>query len=132
MKNLISILAIFMVLFVFALLPGFSAYSNHKAETMKNDSSSMDPEVYKIVSNSCFACHGKDGKSMALAHVKMQEWEKYSADKQADKAEAMCNMVKKGKMPPKGYVKDHPEAALTDAQIATICKWSEALNSGKK
>jgi hypothetical protein len=80
---------------------------------------------------SCLACHGAGGKGMALSHVKMSEWSSYSPEKQASKAEDMCKMVTKGKMPTKGYLNDHPEAKLSPEQIATICNWSESLNKGK-
>ena len=80
---------------------------------------------------SCFACHGEGGKGMALAHVKMSELGTYSPEKQAAKAEAMCKIVTKGKMPPKGFLKEHPEAKLTPEQIATICNWRDSLNKGK-
>ena len=63
-------------------------------------------------------------KSLALSKVKMSEWSSYSPEKQASKAEDMCKMVTKGKMPTKGFLKDHPEATLTPEQIATICNWS--------
>jgi mono/diheme cytochrome c family protein len=88
-------------------------------------------DVHKIMVTSCLACHGEAGKAMAKAAVKMSDWGSYTAKKQASKAKAMCKMVTKGKMPPKGYLNEHPEAKLTPEQIATICNWSAELNKKK-
>jgi hypothetical protein len=68
---------------------------------------------------------------MALAHVKMAELATYSPEKLAGKAEAMCKQVTKGKMPPSGFLKEHPDAKLTPEQVATICNWSASLKKGK-
>lgn len=80
--------------------------------------------VAKILNNSCFACHGADGKAMALSHLKLAQWSEYSAEKQADKAADICKMVSAGKMPPKGYLNNNPGAVLTKAQVDSICAWT--------
>jgi cytochrome c5 len=127
-QNLIPILLI--VFCAFAFSSGKSAPSSNSVLISKTDSVAVPPAVHKIMVTSCLACHGVGGKGMALSHVKMSEWSSYSPEKQASKAEDMCKQVTKGKMPPKGFLKDHPEAQLTKEQIATICDWSESLNKG--
>jgi hypothetical protein len=131
MKSQNFIPVLLLIFCAFAFSSGKSAPSSNSDSVAKADSSLVTPAVHKIISTSCFACHGEGGKSMALAHVKMAELGTYSPDKLAGKAEAMCKMVTKGKMPPKGFLEDHPEAKLTQEQITTICNWSESLNKGK-
>ena len=125
-------LSILLLIFcAFAFSSGQSAPSSNSTSISRADSSAIPPAVHKIMVTSCLACHGVGGKGMALSKVKMSEWSSYSPEKQAGKAEAMCKMVTKGKMPPSGFLKDHPEAKLTPEQVTTICNWSASLNKGK-
>ena len=66
---------------------------------------------------------------MAMSIVNFSEWNNYSAEKQAKKASAICNVITKGSMPPKGYLTSHPVAAVTDAQKELICNWSKSLQT---
>jgi mono/diheme cytochrome c family protein len=129
MKSHYFLPVLLLIFCAFAFSSGKSASSSNSV--LKADSSAIPAAVHNIMATSCFACHGEGGKGMALAHVKMAELNTYSPEKLAGKAEAMCKMVTKGKMPPNGYLKEHPEAKLTPEQIATICSWSESLNKGK-
>jgi cytochrome c553 len=131
MKSRYFLSLLILIFCAFAFSSGKSAPSANSGSVLKADSSAVPPAVHKIMVTSCLACHGVGGKSMALSHVKMSEWSSYSPEKQASKAEAMCKMVTKGKMPPKGFLNDHPEAKLTPEQITTICNWSADLNKGK-
>jgi hypothetical protein len=88
-------------------------------------------DVMAVLKNSCMACHGQDGKKMAMSMVNFSAWDNYSADKQAKKASAVCNVVTKGTMPPKNYREANPGAVLTDAQKELICKWSKSLQPAK-
>jgi mono/diheme cytochrome c family protein len=131
MKSNYSLMILLLVFCSFASSSGKSASSSSSGAVSGADTSSIPSAVHKIMETSCFACHGEGGKGMALAHVKMAELDTYSPDKLASKAEDMCKMVTKGKMPPKGFLNDHPEAKLTPEQVAAICSWSESLNKGK-
>jgi mono/diheme cytochrome c family protein len=130
MKSFLS-LSILLVALTFCVCAWKSAPTSPAANAAVKDSATIPPAVHTIMQNSCFACHGANGKGMALSHVKMEEWGSYSADKQASKAAAICKVATAGKMPPKGFLKEHPNAALTQEQIAVLCKWSEDLNKGK-
>jgi uncharacterized membrane protein len=88
--------------------------------------------VMKIAEKSCIKCHAEPGNSMALAHVNLSKWDKYSPDKQAAKAKAMCKMVTKGKMPPKNFRKEHPDGVPTKEEIKTICDWAQSIAVPKK
>jgi hypothetical protein len=88
--------------------------------------------VLAIAKKSCINCHAEPGKKTAMAHVNLSKWDGYSAEKQADKAKEMCNMITKGKMPPKKFKKKNPDFVITPDEIKTICDWSSSLQIAKK
>ena len=88
--------------------------------------------VIKIAEKSCMNCHAKSGNCIARTHVNLSKWDKYSPEKQAAKAKAMCNMVSKEKMPPKKFRENHPEGVPTKEEIKTICDWAKSLQLTKK
>jgi hypothetical protein len=88
--------------------------------------------IMKIAEKSCVNCHTEPGNFMAISHLDLSNWNKYSASKQASKAKAMCKMVTKGKMPPKKFRAEHPEGVPSQEEVDAICKWAESLQEPKK
>jgi cytochrome c5 len=98
---------------------------------LKENISAIPAEIHQILEKSCFTCHGEGGKGMALSRVNFPDWDNYTPEKQSQKAEAICKIVTKGSMPPKGFIKNNPDAALTKEQIESICAWSKTLETNK-
>jgi len=90
---------------------------------------SIPNNVAEVLNNSCVSCHGDGGKGMAMSMWNFSVWDTYSAKKQAKKANAMCNAITKGSMPPASVQKATPEKIPTKAQIDIVCKWANSLNS---
>jgi hypothetical protein len=90
-------------------------------------STTIPPDVYKIIGGSCVDCHAKGGKKSAMSHVNFSEWDSYAPAKKATKAGDMVKMLQKGKMPPKMYKESHPGSIPTPDQIETIAKWAGSL-----
>jgi hypothetical protein len=88
--------------------------------------------IMKIAEKSCVTCHIPPGNMMAIEHLNLSNWEKYSPEKQASKAKAMCNMVTKDKMPPKNFRKNHPDGVPSTKEIKTICEWAQSIQVPKK
>ena len=88
--------------------------------------------VMKIADRSCVKCHTTGGEGMALMHLDLSNWDKFSMEKQADKAADMCRMVSKDKMPPKGFREKNPGAAPTPEEVKIICEWSKSIQIIKK
>lgn len=84
-------------------------------------------EVMKVIDKGCADCHKLPGMKMALGALNLSDWGKYSTEKQAAKANTMCNFVTKGKMPPKSYKNKNPDKALTSDEIKVICDWAKSL-----
>ncbi len=89
-------------------------------------------DVSKIMEKSCFDCHNKGGNPMAMEHWSLAKWNEYSAEKQASKAKAMCDMVTKEKMPPKSFREAHPAGAPSEEEIKIICNWAASIQPVKK
>ncbi len=92
----------------------------------------ISDDVLMIAKKSCIKCHAEPGKKMALSHVNLSKWDTYTAEKQAAKASAMCNMITKGKMPPKEFKEKNPDFVLTKDEIKIICDWSASIQVTKK
>jgi hypothetical protein len=122
-KLMIIVVAFVSVIFMTSLIIDPASTKS----TLKNGTGgkSISDEVMKIAKKSCVNCHTEPGNKMALMHVNMSTWDKYSPEKQAEKAKEMCNMVTKGKMPPKHFTKKHPEGVPSKEEIKTICNWAQ-------
>ena len=106
-----------------------SAQTTQPAGTKSNP---LPDAINKIVEKTCVKCHAEPGNAMAQTHVNLTKWAEYSSEKQASKAKSMCNMVTKGKMPPKNFRKENPDVIPTAEEIKTICDWSQSLQVPKK
>ena len=95
-------------------------------------SDSLPAEIHEVLSTSCLNCHATGGKALAMAKLNFSEWNNYDPEKQVKKAEAICEKLSKGSMPPKSFVRDHPDKVPTAEQLDIICKWTENLKSGGK
>ena len=106
-----------------------SAQSSHKNGIV---SKPISPAVMQIAERSCVKCHTEGGNGMALMHLNLSNWDKFSMEKQADQAKDMCKMVSKEKMPPKSFRDKNPGAAPTKAEAKIICDWASSIQIIKK
>ena len=127
MKKLLNIAAAICSVTVIAALT-LSA----RSATADKGEKSIPENVMKIAQKSCGKCHTKPGETLALKKVNLGEWDKLSPEKQADKAQKMCDMVTKEKMPPNKFRKSNPNDIPTKEEIAVICEWAESLKADKK
>jgi len=95
------------------------------------DSSSIPPEILGIMGNSCLGCHADGGKPLAMGKLNFSEWDAYSSSKKAKKAEAICNELTEGNMPPRSFIKSNPGAVLTKEQMDSICMWTKTVGDVK-
>lgn len=89
---------------------------------------SIPDDLKSVFKTSCMACHADGGSTVAMSKLNFSKWEGYDSAKQSKKAAAICKKVSSGLMPPRTFLKAHPEATLTDAQKERICKWSETIS----
>jgi hypothetical protein len=124
MKNIKTIISASAVLFIVCIT------NPVKAQGVQNEAGKSKPvpaAVTAIIEKSCIGCHSDDGSSLAKMHVNFTKWSEYSAEDQTSNGQDIVKMVTKGKMPPKKFLKNNPEAKLTDAEKTTICNWAGQL-----
>jgi hypothetical protein len=103
------------------------------AQTSKTEGGKAIPEnIVKIADRSCVKCHAEPGSAMALSHLNITKWDKYSPEKQAAKAKDMCTQLTKDKMPPKKFRDKNPGAAPTKDEIKIFCDWAQSLQPPAK
>ena len=117
------------VFFTSMIIHHSTAQSSQKDGTV---SKPIPPGVMKIAERSCLKCHAEGGNEMAMMHLNLSNWDKFSPEKQAGKAKDMCKMVSKGKMPPKGFREKNPDAAPTKDEAKIICDWATSIQVVKK
>jgi len=104
----------------------------------------VPPEVKTILDRSCKDCHSNETVWPWYAHVapaswllvmdvnhardemNFSEWGVENVDAQRDSLLEVCRKVKSGAMPLRSYTLLHREAALTSADVTTLCTWSES------
>jgi hypothetical protein len=66
-------------------------------------------DVMKIADKCYVECHTDPGDFMSRSNLKLSNRDKYLLEKQAANAKAMCTLVNKDMMPPKGFRSKHPD-----------------------
>jgi hypothetical protein len=131
MKKVISVaVAVVCILFISALVLNQAFARNAPNSGVLGKA--IPKSVMKVADKSCVRCHTEPGDFMALSHLNLSNWDKYSPEKQAAKAKAMCTMVTKDKMPPKGFRAKNPDAVPNNEALKTICDWAESIQVAKK
>lgn len=83
-------------------------------------------KVSEILTNKCYTCHTTGSKAeKAWSAMDFNKWDGYKLTKKISLLTKICEVVEKGDMPPGKYLAQHPENALSDADIETICKWTK-------
>jgi len=131
MKKAISItFAVLGIVFLTSMIMNHSSAQSSQKDGIV--SKPISPAVMKIAERSCVKCHTEGGNGMALMHLNLSNWDKFSLEKQADKAKDMCKMVSKNKMPPKSFREKNPGAAPSKDEVKIICDWATSIQIVKK
>ena len=109
-----------------------------------------DAETRAILKRACYDCHSHETRwpwyakvapvSWLVAHdveegrehLNFSAWNRYDAKKQAKKLDEVWEEVEEGEMPLWFYVPLHPEAKLSDADLARIEAWSRSAAKAAK
>lgn len=127
MKKLLSIPAIALVGILF--LQGKSASEPGTVLTINTHEAALPDNVKAVVDQKCYGCHNANSKN-EKAKAKL-DWDALDKMKKSKRMAAMgeiSEVLEKGEMPPKKFLENKPEAALTEAELATLVEWS----AGKK
>jgi hypothetical protein len=129
-ENVMKKIHLAFVAISFIAIAPILVFTTTKAVSQKKSTqtiTSIPENVSTILKNSCAQCHNNGGNPMASAHWNYAELDKYPAAKLAKKANAMCNAITKGIMPPESVRKNSPDRVPTAEQADIICKWASSL-----
>jgi hypothetical protein len=120
----------------------FGALKARSSNTPLLASAPLDPSVVRIIERSCQNCHSErtdwpwysyvapmswlieNDVRQARSHMNLSHWEGYTLDKQQEILTELSAMVRSRQMPPGRYLKLHPSAKLSDAEIDQIYQWA--------
>jgi hypothetical protein len=104
----------------------------------------VPPDVADVLRRACFDCHSNDTRwpwytnvppaSWLIAHdvdagrgqINFSRWGEYNPFDRADMLDKMCDLATKRKMPLWPYRLLHRDARLGDADVAALCRWTDA------
>lgn len=89
----------------------------------------LPANVKAVVDTKCYGCHNANSKN-EKGKAKL-DWDALDKMKKSKRMAAMgeiSEILAKGEMPPKKFIANKPEAALSEAELATLVEWS----AGKK
>jgi hypothetical protein len=96
-----------------------------------------------VLERSCRDCHSNDTRwpwysnvapmswmlidhvNSGRRHFNYSEWGGYAPDKSRKLLHDICEETKQGSMPVGSYTLVHRDARLTDADVATLCAWTQ-------
>ena len=100
------------------------------------------PAVRTVLERSCHDCHSNATRwpwyawvapaswllaydvAEAREHLNFSTWGRYDEEERADLLEEIAEMVEDGEMPPWYYLPMHPDARLSDADLAALRAWT--------
>jgi len=121
--SLISVSIFFALAFAISPQDGTSS----SAPAPAGPGTALPDSIQKLVRRACMDCHADDGNFMARGKVNFSSWEKYDAEKQMNKAKAMCKMLTKNSMPPKKWRENNPQDVPTQTETDMVCRWANSL-----
>lgn len=105
----------------------------------------VTPEVASILDRACRDCHSNGTRwpwytsvtptnwlvanhvHHGREHFNYSGWASYDEDEQDKLLGKMCNLAQRRKMPLPSYLLVHRDATLSDAEIKTLCDWTEKM-----
>lgn len=142
LKILVSLLFLAFIVIQF-IRPDFTNPPIVQGQTLE-DVTKVPENVQALLKTSCNDCHSNttnypwyskiqpsawflkghidDGRR----HLNFSDWKTYDAKKQRRKLAEVCEEIQEKAMPLPSYLWIHWDAKLTDADIKTICDWTDA------
>jgi hypothetical protein len=146
MKKALKIAAIILVLAFIAvqfIRPDFTNPPVNQAETLEA-ATEVPENVQTILKRSCKDCHSNETKypwysgiqpsAWFLAdhiadgrrELNLSVWSTYEARRKRKKLAEICEQVQSKEMPLPSYLWIHWDAKMSDADIKTLCDWTES------
>lgn len=124
------------------------AHTNPPVDPARTIAATLDthPAAVAVLNRACIDCHSNETVWPWYSHVapvawivtnhvnegrekvNLSEWQAYPPEKQRKLLHEMCEEVSEGGMPMWSYTIVHPTAALSGADVAAICRASDAAS----
>lgn len=122
-------------LLAFASLLLLQGVSEPQSEpvTLHYTEEALPDEVKAVVDKKCYGCHNANSKN-EKGKAKL-DWDALDKMKKSKRMAAMgeiTEVLEKGEMPPKKFLENKPEAALSESELATLMAWSAGKNKKSK
>ena len=106
--------------------------------------STFDPEVVRTLEKSCQNCHSEKTEwpwysyvapmswmiendvQRGRSHMNLSHWNGYNPEEQQEILSKMSVLVRNREMPLPRYLLLHPEAKLSDAEVAYLYQWARS------
>ncbi len=103
----------------------------------------MTPAVQRLLARACHDCHSdqtrwpwysdvapvmwlvRNDVQHARSHLNFSEWDRYDTQAADELLKSMCTWTKRGRMPLPIYLRMHPDAQLSAADVQLLCAWTE-------
>ena len=104
----------------------------------------FDSQVVRILEKSCQNCHSEKTEwpwysyvspmswmiesdvQRGRSHMNLSHWNGYSSEKQQEILSEMSSLIRNRAMPLPRYLLLHPEAKLSDAEVAYLYQWARS------
>jgi mono/diheme cytochrome c family protein len=118
----------------FAVIVGLLFFQGKSALKPSSPAPAADlpAEVKAVVDKKCYGCHNANSKN-EKGKAKL-DWDALTKQKKSKRVGTMgkiSEVLEKGEMPPKKFLENKPEAALSEAELATLVAWSAGKKKSK-
>lgn len=120
-----------LLLLPFGLIIGL-LFFQAKSTTTSAPIADLPAEVKAVVDKKCYGCHNANSKN-EKGKAKL-DWDALTKLKKSKRVATMgkiSEVLEKGEMPPKKFLENKPEAALSEAELATLVAWSAGKKKSK-
>lgn len=111
----------------FLLLTAFGSMNSDPTGEITPEETIVIPEdVQGILDNSCFGCHNAESTSdKAKKKLLLDEFTQLSKAKLVGKLADIAETVEENEMPPKKFLDNYPDKALTDDETKRLKEWAD-------
>jgi hypothetical protein len=116
------------IIFLFVLTLGLCFVSFTVVNLDKgNAAKEMPGDVKAAIDKSCFGCHNTDaGNAKSKEKLDFKTLDGLSKAARLAKLRGISETIKKGEMPPKGFLERFPDKKLTPEEAKSVTKWADA------
>ena len=117
----------------FAFIVGLLFFQGKSAvKSSSAAAADLPADVKAVVDKKCYGCHNANSKN-EKGKAKL-DWDALAKQKKSKRVGTMgkiSEVLEKGEMPPKKFLENKPEAALSEAELATLVAWSAGKKKSK-